>query len=56
MNLQQAVEDAARATIAHGGPEARTDPDEVLAAIETALNSGATHDDIAAEMLRQRSK
>ena len=53
---QQAVREAAREAIAHGGPDARTDPQQALDAIAAALDSGATHDDIAAEMLRQRGK
>ncbi|MFG2826089.1 hypothetical protein ACGFWI_01180 [Streptomyces sp. NPDC048434] len=54
MDRQQAVEIAARAVIAHGGPECRTDPRTVRDAMNAALDHGATHDDITAEMKRQR--
>lgn len=54
---QQAVQEAARHAIAHsGGPDAQTDPQQALDALAAALESGATPDDIAAEMLRQRGK
>ena len=54
MDQQQAVAEAARAAIEHGGPECRTDPHIPLEAMGRALDAGATHDDIAAEMQRQR--
>ena len=56
MDKQQAVEAAARGAIAHSDPNVATDPDQVLNAIEAARAAGATTDDIAAEMLRQRDK
>ena len=52
---QQAVENAAREVIAHGGPAALTDPHQALDAMGTALNLGATHQDIADEMKHQRN-
>ncbi|MFL4904837.1 hypothetical protein ACJ6WF_17020 [Streptomyces sp. MMS24-I2-30] len=54
MNRQQAVEEAAREVLAHGGPASLTDPKIPLDAMQRALDAGATHDDIAAEMRRQR--
>ena len=54
MHQQQAVEEAAREVLSHGGPECLTDPHIPLAAMGRALAAGATHDDIAAEMERQR--
>lgn len=54
MDRQQAIEAAARAVIEHGGPECRTDPHIACDAMKTALDLGATHDDIEAEMKRQR--
>lgn len=56
MDQQQAVEEAAREVLAHGGPEARTDARDVVAAMGAALDAGATHADIAAEMRRQRGE
>lgn len=55
MDTQQAVQDAARAVIEHGGPECLTDPHIPLEAMGQALDAGATHDDIAAEIQRQRN-
>ena len=54
MDRQQAIEAAARAVIEHGGPECRTDPRAVSDAMAAALDLGAMHDDITAEMKRQR--
>ncbi|MEU6614466.1 hypothetical protein [Streptomyces parvus] len=54
MDRQQAVQETARAVLAHGGPAARTDPQIPTTAMGRALNLGATHADIAAEMRRQR--
>jgi hypothetical protein len=54
MDQQQAVQEAARAVIEHGGPDCLTDPHIPLEAMGRALDAGATHDDIAAEMRRQR--
>jgi hypothetical protein len=54
MDRQQAIENAARAVIEHGGPDCRTDPRTVTDAMTAALDLGATHDDISAEMKRQR--
>lgn len=52
---QQAVQEAARAVLDHGGPACLTDPHTPLNAMGAALDAGATHDDIAAEINRQRS-
>ncbi|MCX4665058.1 hypothetical protein [Streptomyces uncialis] len=52
---QQAIENAAREVIAHGGPEALTDPRQVLNSMRTASDLGATHQDITDEMKRQRN-
>ncbi|MER8083826.1 hypothetical protein ABTZ57_01355 [Streptomyces sp. NPDC094048] len=56
MDRQTAVEEAARAVLEHGGPNARTDPHAVVAAMGQAIDLGATHEDISAEMARQRGK
>ncbi|MFJ3084749.1 hypothetical protein ACIPJG_34060 [Streptomyces halstedii] len=56
MDRQTAIEEAAREVLAHGGPEARTDAHTVVAAMDQALNAGATHADIATEMRRQRDQ
>jgi hypothetical protein len=55
VDRQQAVQEAARAVIEHGGPHCLTDPHIPLNAMGAALDAGATHDDIAAEMQRQRN-
>ncbi|MBD9723471.1 hypothetical protein PV755_45290 [Streptomyces caniscabiei] len=55
MDKQQAVQEAAQAVIAHGGPDCLTDPRIPLNAMGAALDAGATHGDIAAEMQRQRN-
>lgn len=55
MNQQQAVEAAARAVIEHGGPDCLTDPRIPCDAMAVALDLGATHEDIRAEMKRQRA-
>ena len=52
---QQAVENAAREVLAHGGPAALTDPQIAVNAMGAALDAGATHQDIADEMKRQRN-
>ncbi|MGW2261434.1 hypothetical protein ACWCXE_27070 [Streptomyces sp. NPDC001780] len=54
MDKDQAVREAARAVIEHGGPECRTDPHEPLEAMGRAYDAGATDADIRAEMARQR--
>lgn len=54
MDKQTAIETAAREVIAHGGPDALTDPHIATEAMGRALALGATHDDIRAEMARQR--
>ncbi|MGW5130372.1 hypothetical protein [Streptomyces sp. NPDC004135] len=54
MDRQTAIEEAAREVLAHGGPDCLTDPHVPLVAMSRALDAGATHDDIAAEMDRQR--
>jgi uncharacterized protein (DUF433 family) len=56
MEQQTAVEAAARAVIEHGGPDCLTDPHIPVEAMGHALDAGATHDDIAAEMRRQRGE
>lgn len=56
MNKQEAIRAAAKAVIEHGGPECRTDPHIPLEAMGRAYELGATGDDIAAEMARQRAK
>ncbi|MEU9000522.1 hypothetical protein [Streptomyces sp. NPDC048551] len=56
MNRQQAITEAARSVIEHGGPECRTDPQIPCAAMDRALGLGATHEDIRAEMRRQRGE
>jgi hypothetical protein len=55
MDKQTAVEIAARELLAHGGPAFRSDPHAPLDAMGVALDAGATHDEIAAEMRRQRN-
>ena len=52
---QQAVENAAREVIAYSGPSAITDAHQVVDAMGAALDAGATHQDIADEMRRQRT-
>ncbi|MFF9285414.1 hypothetical protein [Streptomyces griseosporeus] len=54
MDKQTAIQEAAREVIAHGGPDCLTDPHATVEAIGRALDAGATHADIAAEMRRQR--
>jgi hypothetical protein len=56
MDKQTAVRAAARAVIEHGGPDCRTDPNIPTEAMGDALEAGATHEDIAAEMRRQRAE
>lgn len=56
MDRQTAVEEAATAVLEHGGPEAATDPRTVVAAMGRAIDLGATHQDISAEMARQRTQ
>ncbi|MFE2912836.1 hypothetical protein [Kitasatospora indigofera] len=55
MNRAEATANAAREILAHGGPDCLTDPHIGLAAMSRALDLGATHDDITAEMRRQRA-
>lgn len=55
MDQQQAIEAAARAVIEHGGPDCLTDPHTASDAMGAAIALGATHDDIRAEMQRQRN-
>lgn len=54
MDRQQAVQEAAREVLAHGGPDCLTNPREVMRAVGRALDAGATNEDIKAEMRRQR--
>ncbi|GHH87849.1 hypothetical protein [Streptomyces capitiformicae] len=56
MNQQQAVEEAAREVIAHGGPACLTDPKQVMRAVGRAYDLGATEEDLKAEMRRQRGE
>jgi hypothetical protein len=55
MDRKTAVERAAAEVLAHGGPDALTDPHQVCDAIGVALDAGATHEDIVDEMHRQRN-
>jgi hypothetical protein len=55
MTKTEAIANAAREILAHGGPDCLTDPHIGVAAMSQALDLGATHDDIAAEMRRQRA-
>ncbi|MFF2650589.1 hypothetical protein [Streptomyces sp. NPDC058045] len=54
MDKQEAIEAAARELLAHGGPDCLTDPRQVRDAMRLAADAGATHDEITAEMRRQR--
>lgn len=56
MDKRTAVRAAARAVIEHGGPDCLTDPNIPTGAMRAALDAGATHEDIAAEMRRQRGE
>ncbi|MYR55538.1 hypothetical protein GTY54_04510 [Streptomyces sp. SID625] len=55
MDKQTVIDEAARELLAHGGPACLTDPHVPLAAVERAFEAGATADEIAAEMRRQRT-
>ncbi|MFJ8852343.1 hypothetical protein [Streptomyces sp. NPDC102437] len=55
MDKQIAIGTAAREVLAHGGPDALTDPHIATEAMGHALDLGATHEDIAAEINRQRA-
>ncbi|MFG2833146.1 hypothetical protein ACGFWI_37870 [Streptomyces sp. NPDC048434] len=55
-DLQQAIEEAAAAVLAHGGPECRTNPKVVTAAMGRAYDLGATEEDVRAAMRRQRGE
>jgi hypothetical protein len=54
MDRQQAIQEAAREVLAHGGPNCLADPHTPMDAIKRAFDAGANSDDIAAEMRRQR--
>ncbi|GAA2838469.1 hypothetical protein RMN57_13150 [Kitasatospora sp. CM 4170] len=54
MNKTEAITEAAREVLAHGGPACLTDPHIALRAMDDAMALGATEDDIKAEMRRQR--
>ncbi|MFE2407102.1 hypothetical protein ACFXDE_02025 [Kitasatospora sp. NPDC059408] len=54
MTKEEAVSEAAREILAHGGPYCLTDPHIGLRAMGDAIALGATEDDIKAEMGRQR--
>ncbi|WBP89519.1 hypothetical protein [Kitasatospora cathayae] len=56
MTKNEAIAKAAREVLAHGGPACLTDPHIALRAMGDALDLGATHDDIKAEMRRQREE
>lgn len=53
---QQAIRVAAQAVIDHAGPECRTDPHIAMDLMGEAIDLGATHADIAAEMRRIREE
>ncbi|MFF3547624.1 hypothetical protein ACFYXD_38055 [Streptomyces platensis] len=53
---QQAIEAAAAAVLEHGGPECRTNPKDVTAAMGRAYDLGATEADIRDAMRRQRGE
>lgn len=55
MDKKTAVAEAARKILAHGRPACLTDPRRATDAMDRALDAGATHDDIAAEVRRQRT-
>lgn len=52
----QLIENAAREVIAYGGPQALTNPHQVVDAMSDALDAGASHDDIAAAMKQLRGE
>ena len=54
MDKTTAVQHAARELLAHGGPAHHTNPHIAMNAMRATLDAGATSDDIAAEMRRQR--
>lgn len=54
MDKQQAIAEAARTAIEHGGPDCLTDPRIPLAALGQALDLGATHRDIETAMKQLR--
>ncbi|MFB7908132.1 hypothetical protein ACFC1T_17005 [Kitasatospora sp. NPDC056076] len=56
MTKEQAIAEAAREVLAHGGPDCLTDPHIGLRAMSRALELGATEDNIKAEMRRQREE
>lgn len=51
---QKAVHEAAEAVLDHSGPDAHTDPNIAVDAMGRAIDTGATHRDIAAEIGRIR--
>lgn len=54
MDKQQAITEAARAVLEHGGPACLTDPRIPMTAMGRAYDLGATETDITDEMKRQR--
>lgn len=54
MTRQEATQLAAREVLAHGGPDCLTDPRQVRRAMKQAHDLGVTHDELIAEMKRQR--
>lgn len=56
MDRRQSVEEAAREVLAHGGADCLTDPHIPMEAMKRALDAGATPEDIAAEIRRQRGE
>jgi hypothetical protein len=54
MDKQTAIQTAARELLEHGGPSFRTDAETPMKEFRAALDTGATCDEIAAEMRRQR--
>ncbi|BFP50153.1 hypothetical protein KCMC57_65210 (plasmid) [Kitasatospora sp. CMC57] len=55
MTKDEAIREAAAATLAHGGPLTLTDPHISLNLVGEAIELGATHKDIENEMKRQRN-
>ncbi|MGA5820836.1 hypothetical protein ACPC54_23585 [Kitasatospora sp. NPDC094028] len=54
MTKNEAVREAAREILAHGGPNCSTDPHIGLRAMARAIDLGATEQEIQAAMCRQR--
>ncbi|MGE7437965.1 hypothetical protein [Kitasatospora sp. NPDC001175] len=52
MTKEDAIHAAAEAVIEHVTPEPSSDPHTAVRLMDQAINLGATHEDIAAEILR----